>query len=250
LNILAGTWGHGVFLSTDSGSSWTDASTGLEANANVYALAIIGSSLFAGTDDGVFISSDKGTSWHAINNGLQPVSPVAALAVSGTNLFAASNIITTSGIFLSSNIYLSSDNGKNWVAVNSGLPNTFVTSLVLSDTVLFAGMGDSGVWRRSLSDFAASGVNNLPSSVAQSIISYPNPCTSSSTITFSSAESGAAEVTIFNLLGAEVARVYEGELSAGEHSFTWDASSAAPGMYECVVNVNGNVQRTAISLLK
>jgi hypothetical protein len=54
------------------------------------------------------------------------------------------------------------------------------------------------------------------------------------------------EVTIVNLLGAEVARIFSGELSAGEHSFSWDASGAAAGMYECVVRVGGSFQRIPI----
>ncbi len=61
---------------------------------------------------------------------------------------------------------------------------------------------------------------------------------------------GVGEVSIVNLLGAEVARLYEGELDAGEHSFTWDASGAAAGMYECLVRVNGNVQRVPLAHLR
>lgn len=75
---------------------------------------------------------------------------------------------------------------------------------------------------------------------------YPNPFFQSSTITFSCAEAGAGEVTIFNLLGAEVARIFSGELGAGEHSFQWDASGAAAGVYECVVRVGGETRRIPV----
>ena len=51
-NLFAGT-GDGVFLSTDNGTSWTQASTGL-TNSVVYALAVSGTNLFAGTDGGVW----------------------------------------------------------------------------------------------------------------------------------------------------------------------------------------------------
>ncbi len=51
---------------------------------------------------------------------------------------------------------------------------------------------------------------------------------------------GVARVTVVNLLGEEVARLFEGELAAGEHSFTWDASGAAPGVYAMeVTSSNG-----------
>jgi hypothetical protein len=47
-----------------------------------------------------------------------------------------------------------------------------------------------------------------------------------------------------NLLGEEVARVFEGSLTAGEHNFMWSKPTGLPdGMYECVVQMNGSVQQ-------
>jgi len=80
--------------------------------------------------------------------------------------------------------------------------------------------------------------------------SYPNPFSRSATIKFSYPSSGVGEVTIVNLLGAVVARLFDGELSAGEHSLTWDPKNASPGMYECVVRVNGSVQQIPLTLIR
>jgi hypothetical protein len=49
MNLFAGTYGNGVFLSTNNGTSWTAVNTGL-ANTLVYALAVSGTNLFAGID--------------------------------------------------------------------------------------------------------------------------------------------------------------------------------------------------------
>ena len=57
-------------------------------------------------------------------------------------------------------------------------------------------------------------------------------------------------LSIVNMLGVEVARLFTGELGAGEHSFTWDAGRnstygapcATQGIYECLVRVNGQVE--------
>jgi hypothetical protein len=77
----------GVYLSTDNGTSWTEASTGLNAYCPC-AFAVSGANLFAGTlGDGVFLSTNNGTSWTEVNTGLTSIY-VNALAVSGTNLFA------------------------------------------------------------------------------------------------------------------------------------------------------------------
>jgi hypothetical protein len=106
-NLFAGT-GRGVFLSTDSGTSWTAASTDM---TNVSCLAVSGVNLFAGTSGGVFVSTNNGTSWAAASTGLTNTD-VRALAVFDTNLFAG----TSDGVFRSTN------NGTNWTAANNGLP--------------------------------------------------------------------------------------------------------------------------------
>jgi hypothetical protein len=76
---------------------------------------------------------------------------------------------------------------------------------------------------------------------------YPNPFSQSTQISFTSQDAGYADISIVNLLGSEVARIFSGELDAGEHSFSWDAGGAAAGMYECVVRAGGEVQRIALS---
>jgi Secretion system C-terminal sorting domain len=77
----------GVFLSTDSGTNWAAADAGL-TDTRVFALAVSGTSLFAGTRAaGVFHSSDSGTSWTPVNSGIANLE-VRSLAVLGTNLFA------------------------------------------------------------------------------------------------------------------------------------------------------------------
>jgi len=48
-NHFAGTEGGGVYLSTDSGTSWTVVNAGL-MNTNVQSLVVIGTNLFAGTN--------------------------------------------------------------------------------------------------------------------------------------------------------------------------------------------------------
>ncbi len=80
-----------------------------------------------------------------------------------------------------------------------------------------------------------------------SVQSYPNPFSRSTTITFTS-QSGFANVSIMNLLGSQVAQIFSGELTTGEHSFTWNADGVAPGMYECIVQMNGQIKQMPIIL--
>ena len=185
-NLFAGTYGSGVFLSTNNGTSWTQFDSGL-MNIHVCAIAVSGTNLFVGTYySGIFLSTNNGTSWAAVNNGLTDTY-VSSLVVSGTNLLTG----TGSGVFLSTNngtswteinsgltdtintytdvdalavsgtnlfagthgsgVFLSTNNGTNWTKVNSGRTNSTVNAFAISGTNLFAGASD-GVWKRSLSE--------------------------------------------------------------------------------------------------
>jgi hypothetical protein len=65
-----------------------------------------------------------------------------------------------------------------------------------------------------------------------------------------------SDVSIVNLLGVEVARIFSGELAAGEHTFTWDAQAGSPprrtprGMYECLIRMNGRVETLTVMLMR
>ncbi len=133
--IFAGTNG-GIYRSTDNGQSWVAVNTGL-ATFTVNALAVIGTTLFAGTDGGgVFRSTDNGNSWALANSGIGSQF-IYALTANGTTLFAGT----------SRGIYLSTDNGQSWVAANTGLPPSFsIGSLAISGTNMFAGVDRNGVF--------------------------------------------------------------------------------------------------------
>src|ERR1017187_7779963 len=64
--IFAGTYGQGVYRSTDDGMSWTASGKGLPSNSKILSFAMMGTTLFAGTlDSAVFISKDSGANWSA-----------------------------------------------------------------------------------------------------------------------------------------------------------------------------------------
>ncbi len=129
--LYAGTTNSGVFLSTNSGTTWTSANTGLAAN-QVFSFTVNGTNLFAGTwGGGVFLSSNGGVNWTQVstgltNNGLY----VGSLAVNGGYIFAGTN---------GEGVYRSNNNGATWTLVNSGLSNTTVHTLAVSGSNLFAG---------------------------------------------------------------------------------------------------------------
>jgi len=60
---------------------------------------------------------------------------------------------------------------------------------------------------------------------------YPNPFNPVTTISFQLPKSSNVTLVIYNIQGREVARLVDGYVGAGYHSITWDASTAASGIY-------------------
>ena len=127
--LFAGTFGGGVYASSDDGLTWNPSNTGLGSIVTSLAVNYRGY-VFAGTyGGGVFRSSDGGNSWIAVNNGLASLG-VEALAVRPNGeLFAG-----TSG----GHLYVSQDDGETWSDTN--FPGFAVRGLFLDSTgTLYAG---------------------------------------------------------------------------------------------------------------
>ncbi|MCU0406860.1 MAG: T9SS type A sorting domain-containing protein [Ignavibacteriaceae bacterium] len=60
---------------------------------------------------------------------------------------------------------------------------------------------------------------------------YPNPFNPSTKISFSIPQSGYTSLKVFDVLGNEVANIFEGELSQGNYELRFDASGLSSGIY-------------------
>lgn len=69
---------------------------------------------------------------------------------------------------------------------------------------------------------------------------FPNPVENSVSIGFAVKESGAVKVALYNVAGMETI-VLDKDLSAGDHSIDFDASSLATGVYFCRVITGSSV---------
>ncbi len=220
-SLYAGTE-KGINLSTNNGDSWSN--VGL-ANIFISCFANIDGNFFAGSSGkGIFLSIDNGTTWKFSSAGM-PASPfVYDIASSGMNLFAA----TSAGVFLSTN------NGSNWTSVNTDLPpvhlnGSGVGPLAIAGSNIFVGSGwyvpkGDGIWKRPLSDFGSSEVNEESQIDAQIELS-PNP--SEGLITVNSGISGEQYITITNILGEVVMEIPK----QYEPSFTINISKFVQGNY-------------------
>jgi len=157
-NLLAGSSGARIFLSTDNGSSWNIVATlhavvstpysnvYLNPNVTIYKSGLY---LFAGVRDAIqgsiYISTDNGLSWtEKDTNFIQCVNSFASIS---ETVFAGTN----------DGVYLSTNNGINWSSSNTGLSygnyNSIyghapqVVQLLAQGKTLFAGTSGEGIFR-------------------------------------------------------------------------------------------------------
>ncbi len=253
---------HYVVSSSDSGLTWNLAA-GTDCTY-LYSVASYGDYLFAGAGPAYASGGGGLLQWKKTDSGWTYTYPSSFPDVPIDDYATNSITSSKSDIFFSTaeaidrfggegiGVFLSTDYGDTWSTFNEGLTALIVPQLFIFPPYIFAGTQSASVWRRPLSDFGISSVAQKPAVIQPEIQIFPNPFPQSTEIIFTSPSAGYAEVSIVNMLGVEVAQLFSGELSAGEHNFTWDAAKmAAPrGMYECVLHMNGQVETLPILLLR
>ncbi len=128
--LYAGTQVYGVYKSVDTGTTWSQYTSGM-SDSNVVSLVVdpnVTTILYAGTTSGVFKTFNKGDNWSSAGSGL-PGDEVQALVINPSNsqqLYA--------GMY-STGVYKSTNGGTVWTAANAGLDNLRIGTLCI-DPVL------------------------------------------------------------------------------------------------------------------
>jgi hypothetical protein len=91
-------------------------------------------------------------------------------------------------------------------------------------------------------------VSNVPEKPTLNI--YPNPCNPTTTIRFQLPASGSVTITVYDVLGKEVAILLNEFRSAGTHTLQWDGSAMPTGVYFCHLRAGGFIHTERIILLK
>lgn len=216
---------------TVGGIGWRDALVPCDNNtfAPLLALAVIPAAgqtnLFVGTECGVYLSTDEGMSWTATNGGLTNTN-VTSMESSGSMLFAGTN----DGVFVSTDI------GTSWT--HTGLVNLQVVSLAIKDSLLFAGTYGNSVWKRPLSEMITV-VGSAPVVVPTEFNlgqNFPNPFNPTTVIHYQIPSIGSdhfppIRLSVYDVLGREVAILVNERKVPGEYAVTWNASGLPSGVY-------------------
>jgi hypothetical protein len=79
---------------------------------------------------------------------------------------------------------------------------------------------------------------------------YPNPFNASTTIEYSLSEEQFVTIRLYDLLGREVSTLISGQLQAGDHSVTFDASDLSSGLYFYRMDTDKYSETRKMSLIK
>lgn len=219
--ILAGLSADGMYRSMDDGVTWSP--TGMSAS-NVRKITVdqLGRIYYVKSSPSiVFRSSDGGNSWTNIlqtSMGTQQVDMDAA-----GRIFAA----TAEGVLLSM------DDGNSWDDITNGVPGQSTWSLVISENnIAYVGTFNNGVCR-NLSSAPTSVIEQrevVPTELALRQ-NYPNPFNPATRIEYALPKQGYVLLTIFNVLGQQVARLVGEVQTPGTHVVDWNAQDKSSGVY-------------------
>jgi hypothetical protein len=230
-----------VLLSTDAGRTWTGTDKLVPSMNGPVSIVHVDSVVFEGLPSGLWAINDSDNDF------------LDAPKVSGINdvvfLDSADNGVIAGGKDTSigaANLYFVTRN-RSVTELVSGDTLTSITGYTTDSTYAYIGTSGRGIWRTPLT--------SLPLQVSQSsttsstILSvYPNPSTSQAIISFSLLESGYISVAVYDELGIERSKLFDGEMGAGNHEIPFANTYLPNGIYEVVLStaINRSIGRLVI----
>lgn len=223
-----------IRLTQDNGNSWVNLSVGI-IGSNTCAIAYKEDKLFgvAATSTSLpYISrtTDGGTTWNAVNVGPGPVGDCKIKWILGSNV-----------------VYLMGNNGKISRSLDNGLTwdtmrTAGVTGLTHFDFIKatenviygYAVSSDGRVIKLADSVIILTGANknnnSLPHNYSLSQ-NYPNPFNPTTVINYQLPHSNNVKLSVFDVLGREVAVLVNEKQEAGNHEVTFDGINYSSGIY-------------------
>lgn len=140
-NIIYAATNNGLFISQDTGKTWSRIGTGLP-RGYVISFAISGKIAFAVIEDyGLFYSSDKCNTWTDISKSLSHIRTDVDDLISKIIFLGKTVVISTS-----EGIFISEDNGKTWIARNKGIEQKYISDMATNGKDIFIGTESDGVF--------------------------------------------------------------------------------------------------------
>ena len=287
-NIYAGTCFNydGLYISTNYGASWTQTSLNF---VNVLSILLYGNNIIAGTgnQNGIYVSTDNGVSFISRNEGLINQGS-GALCTLDNYIFAGTGsggvyrrqldelipveLTTFTAAVQNEDVELSwstatETNNQGFEVQRSRNNPEFITigfveghgTTTEEHHYSFRDNDVSGILRYRLKQIDFDGSYEYSDVVEVSVNvpivfsleqNYPNPFNPSTKIRYSIPKSGQVKLSVFNLLGEEVAVLVNEVKEAGFHEATFNAYNLPSGTYFCKIENGGLITLMKMILMK
>lgn len=218
-----------VLYSTNAGVNWTEVET--PNTDEVGDISVAGSFAFFAGEDGILLRA---------NADPNAVVPVELTSFSASALEESVKLEWTTASELNNKgfaVERSSDK-NSWSQIGFVDGNGTTTEKTSYSFVDNSPMQSVSYYRLKQTDFDGSFVysnvvefqNGTPIEYKLNQ-NYPNPFNPSTVVSFSVKFAGETTIKVYDILGNEVATLYNGMLQAGSHSYTFNASALSSGVY-------------------
>ena len=218
---LVGLYGS-CYKTTNAGQNWNSISPPISGRS-LFGVCFPSSSrgVIIGGDQ-IACSSDGGDSWTTrYNTGGEQLNSVS---------FADSSVGWVVGSY---KIVKSTNGGNTWITQPSPTPQRYLVAVHCADPLHAWAVGDQ-IILKTIDGGGTTGVASFPSDLPKDFIlfqNYPNPFNPQTTLRFTLPTRSRVVLSVFDVLGRQVARLINSELNAGEHTFVFDANELANGIY-------------------
>ncbi len=250
-----------AYVFARSGSTWTQearllAADGQSQDAFGFSVALDGARALVGADRDREGTRVHGSAYVFARDGTACAQEAKLLAADGQSNDAFGFSVALDGAraligargdddigFEAGSAYVFAQTGTAWTqdakltASDGGSNDQFGASVALSGgRALIGAAGVSSVTTAMGAAYVFSGVAPVADEPGASagglaLAAAPNPARSASAVTLALGEPQSASVRVYDALGREVARLHDGPLSAGTHTFRLDAEALPAGVY-------------------
>ncbi len=230
--VYAGTDDGNVWISTNAGNSWQHVSDSLPdryvtdiaahpTDPSTFYVTFSGYSLDENTPY-IFVTHDAGSTWVDVTDNL-PHAPVNAVEVDPSR---------PNFVYVGTDVgaYYSTVGGGDWQPLGYGLPNSVIMDMALDDgsRTLIAGTHGRSVYRLDLNQVGIT-EQSRPRDVSFRVEAFSK--NGYFLINLSLAEESEVSVQLISVSGRVMGDIFEGRLSAGEHTVKSSPISLPSGAY-------------------
>lgn len=153
-NIAICVYNQGVYMSYDTGQSWSLKDTASISSLYFTSILLHGDTLLVGTiNNGLFLSVDQGGAW--VNKNVFNTPYIKQIKYNNNQTF----------VFTYNGLYLSKDWGTSWTAIHTCFNNDIINAIAFNNNIIYA-VNDIGVYysyNDGLNWYSTSGdIENLP----------------------------------------------------------------------------------------